>query len=226
MKGIYLIENLINGHKYVGRSVNIKNRWGQHLREVNKGGGYSIHAALRKYGIENFSFKVLEEVKDSKDLYDREIYWYYKLNPEYNEIPPDKPNNMHQSTSVFSMDKDTGEIVQYVSVREAARQNNISKTAILNVLKKIRNSANNKYWSHTSEFDIPIDRGNDGLRRKKVLLSNEHEQLYFDSVSEAARYCGAKGAAQINFCFKRGYKFRGYTVTYIEPVETIPLIGK
>ena len=33
--GIYLIENIINGHKYVGQSKNIGKRWKTHLNRYN-----------------------------------------------------------------------------------------------------------------------------------------------------------------------------------------------
>ena len=36
MIGIYKIENKVNGKIYIGQSVNIENRWKQHMRELNK----------------------------------------------------------------------------------------------------------------------------------------------------------------------------------------------
>lgn len=63
--GIYKITNKINGNSYIGQSIDIENRWYKHewasksskSREYN----YSIHKAMRKYGIENFSFEIIEE---------------------------------------------------------------------------------------------------------------------------------------------------------------------
>lgn len=43
---------------------------------------------MRKYGIDNFSLDILEEVKDSSQLNDREIYWikyYNSYNNGYNQ---------------------------------------------------------------------------------------------------------------------------------------------
>lgn len=78
MCGIYKIENLINGKVYIGKSVNIKVRLQNHKSEsFNKNSNAyntAIHRAIRKYGLENFSFEVIEECS-RKDLSDREKYW-------------------------------------------------------------------------------------------------------------------------------------------------------
>lgn len=77
MTGIYKIVNLINNKVYIGQSKNISRRWGDHRRRY-KTEDCSIYRAIRKYGIENFSFEVIEEC-DIEQLNEREIYWiqYY-----------------------------------------------------------------------------------------------------------------------------------------------------
>lgn len=85
--GIYCIENLINHKKYVGLSKNILRRWADHrnksinsVREddLNK----PLYMAIKKYGLENFSFYILEECEENF-LKKREIYWIEKLNSYY-----------------------------------------------------------------------------------------------------------------------------------------------
>jgi len=75
--GIYLIENLINHKKYVGQSKNIYARWSGH-RSDSKEKNLPLYFAIRKYGLENFKFSILEECK-IEQLTDREDYWinYY-----------------------------------------------------------------------------------------------------------------------------------------------------
>lgn len=80
--GIYKIENLINGHVYIGQAVDITRRWTTEKRdafcETSPSYEYPISRAFRKYGLDNFSFEILEECLIA-DLNNRERYWikYY-----------------------------------------------------------------------------------------------------------------------------------------------------
>lgn len=80
MIGIYKITNKINGHAYIGQSVQIEKRWAAHKEKINsdKEKDYPLYRAFKKYGLDNFSFEIIEECQES-DLNDREIYWidYY-----------------------------------------------------------------------------------------------------------------------------------------------------
>ncbi len=54
---VYCIENLINNKQYVGWAIDYRRRWNEH-----KSGNASklVFAAIRKYGIDNFKFEVIE----------------------------------------------------------------------------------------------------------------------------------------------------------------------
>jgi predicted GIY-YIG superfamily endonuclease len=85
--GIYLITNTVNGKVYVGQSINLQGRLWSHLSKLRKGTHHNRHllAAVKKYGIEKFTFEVLCECSveelDQKEQryldllksYDREI---------------------------------------------------------------------------------------------------------------------------------------------------------
>jgi group I intron endonuclease len=59
---IYLITNKVNGKKYVGQHCGTKDsRWKQHLAAALKlEDPKPLYAAMRKYGVENFTYEVLE----------------------------------------------------------------------------------------------------------------------------------------------------------------------
>ena len=82
--GIYKIANIINGKLYVGSSKDLAKRKREH-RRANK--ETIIHNAIRKYGLENFTFEVLENCEE-QCLIKREQYYYDKLQPQYNAIRP------------------------------------------------------------------------------------------------------------------------------------------
>ena len=52
---IYLVQNLINGQWYIGKtSLTTSQRFARHLRQAKQGTGWFLHRAMRKYGPENF----------------------------------------------------------------------------------------------------------------------------------------------------------------------------
>lgn len=59
--GIYLIQNNINGKKYIGQSENCYSRWLKHKSDYLYKNN-PLYEDMRKYGIENFSFKVIKRV--------------------------------------------------------------------------------------------------------------------------------------------------------------------
>ena len=86
MKGyIYLIENKINGKKYIGKTYRtIDLRWKEHLKERFRFPDRPLYRAINKYGIDGFEIKELEYIENPEI---REIYWitlYNSFNNGYN----------------------------------------------------------------------------------------------------------------------------------------------
>lgn len=89
--GIYKIQNKINGKCYVGLSVDIDKRWAGHIYkaycETDKEYNKHLYRAIRKYGLDNFNFEVLE-ICDKDALPSKEIEYIAELdsfNNGYNE---------------------------------------------------------------------------------------------------------------------------------------------
>lgn len=57
--GIYSVTNKINGKIYIGQSIDIERRWQQHKYS---NGNIILRNAIKKYGIDNFEFKILEKI--------------------------------------------------------------------------------------------------------------------------------------------------------------------
>ena len=74
MIGIYKIENKINGKIYIGQSNNIKRRLYEHKTRDQ----LPVEKAIQKYGVDSFTFEVIEECPIEK-LDEKEEYWisYY-----------------------------------------------------------------------------------------------------------------------------------------------------
>lgn len=91
MIGIYKITNLVNGKIYIGQSISIDRRIKDHFYKsfCEKDVSYNsaLHNAIRKYGKENFVWKVLQEC-DEKELDELEKQ-YIK---QYNSLSPNGYN--------------------------------------------------------------------------------------------------------------------------------------
>lgn len=104
---IYKFTNKTNGKTYIGQTNNIEKRKRSHKSEAfnMKSNGYKIpfHAAIRKYGWDNFDFEILEELDDSfgRDyLNEREIFFiaHYKSLIGQNGYNVSKGGNVYNRT--------------------------------------------------------------------------------------------------------------------------------
>ena len=92
MHYIYKYTNKLNGKSYIGQTNNLQKRFNGHKSEAfnPNASGYNLpfHCAIRKYGIDNFTYEVLEEIADGESqgfIDDREIYfigYYHSLTTE------------------------------------------------------------------------------------------------------------------------------------------------
>jgi len=87
---IYKITNNISGKCYIGETLksNPELRWNEHKRKIEKGIGCpALQYAIKKYGVDNFSFKVLII------CFDEDRYFYEKeYIKKYNSIVPNGYN--------------------------------------------------------------------------------------------------------------------------------------
>lgn len=74
--GVYIITNLVNGKNYIGETYYIIKRLGQHRNALINGKHQNIHMqrSFNKYGLENFSFSILEFCLKERQK-ELEDYW-------------------------------------------------------------------------------------------------------------------------------------------------------
>lgn len=157
-KDIYIITNDINNKVYIGQSINAYNRFIQHKSEARlQSDNMLIHKAMRKYGEEHFSYKLLESQIENYD--ERECYWIEK----YSSIQPNGYNIciggkglgngiFHPSTKIKDIDtlmyiydliKNTNMTFEVI-----AKQFNISEAQISGI--------NNGKYYYNNEFIYPL----------------------------------------------------------------------
>lgn len=179
MIGIYKITNLINGKIYIGQSVNINKRWNDEKRRAfdttDKSYEYPLNRAIRKYGIENFSFEIQEECT-RENLNEREKYWihyYDSFFNGYNQTLGGEKNSIVQpKENVIGIIKDLKQTNLYH--KDIAEKWNCS-------VEMVQGINTGRYW-HLDYESYP-------LQIKKV-----EKKVYFckdcgKEISKGAEYC-------------------------------------
>lgn len=80
--GVYKITNTVNEKYYIGSSIDIQKRKSDHRNSLIKNKHVNSHLqnAVNKYGIDNFSFEILELVEKVEELREREQFYIDELN--------------------------------------------------------------------------------------------------------------------------------------------------
>ena len=207
---IYKITNLINGKMYIGQTTKlyINNRWCEHKNNARNGERSYLYNAIRKYGENNFEFKVLlsKIPIDKLDFYEQ--LWIKKLNTRspngYNLtdggggtrgfIPWDKGIKR----SVEDVEKIKAQFTP--EVREKIRQKMLGKNNPMYGKKGILNPAyglqrfgkDNPFYgkTHSEETKQKLSNAQQNKKQKVAMLDIDTEEIIyiFNSYSEAGKY--------------------------------------
>ena len=158
MMGIYKITNKLNGNSYIGQSVDIPKRWKQEIiaskNRNDKAYHYRLSTAFRKYGVENFTFEVLELIQDKTTLTEREIHYYNIYQPEYNFSFPVGGNGFSSiARPIIQLTYNGDFIAEYESGMEAERITKIPQPQIHLTCNYKRTQAGGYFWAYKDEYE-------------------------------------------------------------------------
>lgn len=126
MTGIYKITNDVNGKVYIGQAVSIASRWSEHMyrpfNENDETYDSHLYRAIRKYGIDKFSFSVVERCKKDQ-LDEREIFWvdFYQSNNKQFGYNLTAGGCGSKSRGIF-LDADTANEIKYLLMTTNEKQ--------------------------------------------------------------------------------------------------------
>lgn len=162
--GIYKITNLTNGKIYIGQSVHIERRWEEHCRPSASS---LISSAIKKYGIKNFSFEIIEVCQKSK-LNERESHWikyYNSLTPRGYNVE-DNTESDHSLYSHFSKDELLNILKELqftkLTLSEIAKKHNLSVSTISRI--------NSGEIHHLDNINYPIRNSNRTNKTKNYCI--------------------------------------------------------
>lgn len=153
--GIYKIENLLNGKSYIGQSIEIEHRFAKHKCAKDD---FYIHRAIRKYGISNFSFEILEEC-DKSLLNEKEKFWIDKINTlvpnGYNMIQGGSNGaGLAKGKEIEQYDLEGNYITSYPSANQASQMTGISHGNICACCREERKYAGKFQWKYKNSNKI------------------------------------------------------------------------
>lgn len=218
--GIYKIENIINFHKYIGQAIDIKKRWREHksnaFNQNSKDYDMVIYRAIRKYGLENFSFEIIE-VCNPKELNDKEVYWIEYYNSYYDGYNCSKGGNdyTHLGNEIDLYDFNGNYVKSYDNIATAARELDVHYETLYQVIKGIRHSCKGYQVKLKNENkEIKQYKNRQGGKIPVEQLDDDNNVLnIFESSYDAARKLNLDPSSIIKCCKGKlkhvgGFKWR------------------
>lgn len=229
MYSIYNFINLINNKRYIGSTTQDPSiRYNQHIYNVNNDKSnkynYPLYCAIRKYGIENFKFEILEQLdcseaqlrKKEKEYIDK----YNTVSPNgynqtnYTEQPLRDPSFNHKiseskrdnSKQVAEIDINYNILNTWRSIVDCAEETKLDEKKIACVCRGERRTTGNRYfcWFVNNELQIPnyIGTTYKGKEHSTQQQKTNKKVLKIDLITRAilAEYDSVALAARENNC--------------------------
>lgn len=167
--GIYLIENTINNKKYIGQSKNIYKRWNEHLQNYKKSDkNQAIYKAMRKYGADNFKFKIIELCPQEK-LNEMEMKWISFFDAYANGY-----NQTKGGASSYNSKISEKEVKEIIDLLKNTKKSIISIASIYEINPNIVSSINVGTTWIQNEITYPIRK-----LERPTLSDSDFEEIVF-----------------------------------------------
>lgn len=184
MTGVYIIINNITKQTYIGSSKDINRRFRQHKYngKTNSTHNKNLYNDMYNYGIDNFSFELLEETSiDDMRLIEKK--YMDKYNPYYNvqnytENIMDIKKNIEKHKKVLESDEYKNKIKE---TRGFTKTNKFREEAS----KRSKNMWNNNYEKMCEQNRI--NQSSDEYREKRKIMALEPEMYKNNILSQRTR---------------------------------------
>lgn len=198
---IYKVTNLINGKMYIGKTYNFEKRKREHLYDIDN--GLPFHRALKKYGLDNFKWEIIDKSDSDEEIKEKEIYWIKKLNTcihsensqGYNITIGGEGGVSWNSRPIVQYDLNGKRINEYESCACASVQTGVDRHSILDCASGEYLTAGKFIWKFKDECnqsEIQPILPNRECRWKSVAQLDLNGFLInvFKSVTEASEKTG------------------------------------
>ena len=249
MYQIYKITNQKNGMVYIGSSIEVERRWRQHkeasINEKDHHYNYPLMEAFREYGINNFTFEVVETLPSWEDMIKAEHDWIIKEDC----VKPKGYNQTHQTESpmldpsiakkmsdtkrikygkkVCEINEKKEIIDVWDSLAEAGEETGLDRYKISNVCNGIRLTTGGRVFRFTDEEGLlvePVIKVNK-TQTNRITKTSKKVDMYdmndnfiqsFDSVALAAKFCDGDNSCISAVCRGKRNSHKNYKWRYSE----------
>lgn len=228
---IYKYTNKINGKSYIGQTVNIYLRRMQHENPTGQDKTHQynseFHKDIRKYGIENFVFEILEECQQ-QELNNKEIYYINKYHSNINGYNKTAGGGggWRDGKHVYQVEVGSGDIIaEYKSIRLAARNTCVNAGDIKRVCVDKARTSGGFIWCFVEDYDRDKFIGTVQCPRRpyvknkpvyKIDIETNKIIKEYSSIHEAADKEGIDRANIYRCCQGKQKQSAGYVWKYKE----------
>ncbi len=228
---IYIITNLINGKQYVGQTIqsDIYKRWNSHKNLKHKTVGQILYNAYQKYGINNFTYKIIcicfnEDTNKYEEEY---IKKYNTIYPNGYNLLPGGNNRTHNEYTKKLISKNL------LGSNNPNFGKKLSEDKIKKMSERMKGKNNHRYGKKYTNIEIQkrlnLYKDNPEIGKK---ISNSLKEYYknnqgtakkveqydlqgnlintFYSISEAARFVNVSTTFLSKTCNKENYTAAGF----------------
>lgn len=197
---IYSITNNVNNKKYVGQTItSLNKRWLAHIQESKTHSNRPLYNAIRKYGVDNFKIKILEECNEN-ELESKEVYWIEKL---------DTYRNGYNATTGGESNKNVREDIKE-KISNSMKEIDRSEEWTNNVSKALKDKI-----TRGEKWGFLLSKNEGGKHHRREIRGKNIETgeiVEFESLSKAALSVAGneKYQGNISRAIKDGFCAYGY----------------
>ena len=224
--GIYKITNLVNGKVYIGQSQDIYSRWKEHKYARNKRECFALYGAFKKYGLDNFSFEIVEccpfEQLNEKEIYYIAQYHSYVGDTKSNGYNMTKGGalsfthvgNDDQGKVVYQYDLKGNFVAQYRNQHKAVKAVGLKGIASITRAIKEEGTAGGFQWRETYFDKIPPFQKK--YKKKAVYQYSKFGEFIkeYENTDKAAEEVGCSKSLIEQCCEGHGKTGKGYQWSY------------
>lgn len=241
VSAVYCITNTVNGKKYIGSSSNLYSRLLKHRALLRHGshGNVELQNDWDRFGEDSFDYEVVEEcpennlkiredyyIKNSKDIYNSAIgtIGFTFRNETRNRMSTSRKSGFKNGTitpyqlrKVSKYDLDGNFIVEYDSLKEAAKTEGIHVSSIIRCANGTYSQNNGFRWSYERKDNIGPYEAPKNIKPNKYIyiVKDGDNELRFDGCKACAEYFGVSTTSVEQVIHNGNIYRKKYTITKI-----------